>query len=186
MPQKYLRKYNEATTIDFVLFEPDGVDIEDAASFASGDLKIMKDEAAEANTSNLPTDEGQGYSLALTATEMQAARIVIYIVDQTASKVWLDEYLIIETYGDTGAQHDFNAALNDLADVFWDEVMESGAPANAQTARQWMRLMAAALFGITAGSGDWSAQDIAETKTRISGTLDSNGARTAIGTLDGS
>ena len=284
MPQKYLRKYDVSVTLDLGLFQPDGVDLETGASFASGDLVIMKDEGAEVNTTNLPTDEGTGYSLVLTATEMQAARIVVYIIDQTATKVWLDDYLVVETYGNASAQHAFDldtatqsvnvtqvdgtaqratdlaeiarylfantatltAILDDdsvfgqllakalvtnydrttdsqeelgensssaatiadavwdedlsghtvggtageilgaIADKIWDEVMESGAPATSQTARQWMRLMASALFAKTANEGDWSAESIDGVKTRISVTLDSDGNRTAIGTLDGS
>ena len=89
MPQMFLRKYGEATTVDFALFEADGVDLRTDAVHAAGDSKIMKDEGAETNTTNGFVDEGQGYSLALTATEMQAARIVIYIVDQTATNVWM-------------------------------------------------------------------------------------------------
>ncbi len=100
-----LRKYGVATTIDFELFEVDGIDFRVDAVHASGDTAIMKDEGAEANTSNAFVDEGNGYSLALTATEMQAARIVIYVVDQTATKVWLDSAILIETYGDASAEH---------------------------------------------------------------------------------
>ena len=44
---------------------------------------------------------------------MQAAEIVIYIVDQTATKVWLDKAIIIETYGHAAAMHamDFDDAV---------------------------------------------------------------------------
>jgi len=105
--QKHLRKYGEATTLDFVLFETDGIDLKVDAVHASGDTKIMKDEEAEANTTNGFADEGQGYSLALTAAELQAARIVVYVVDQ-ATKVWLDTALVIETYGHASAQHAFD------------------------------------------------------------------------------
>lgn len=69
-----LRKYGEATTINFELFEVDGVDFRVDAVHATGDTVIMKDEGAEANTTNAFTDEGTGYSLALSATEMQSAR----------------------------------------------------------------------------------------------------------------
>jgi len=105
MANQFLRKYGAAATIDLELYQPDGIDLEVAATFVAGDLKIMKDEAPEANTTNLLTDEGQGYSLVLTATEMQAARIVVYIVDQTATKVWLDKVIVVETYGNALAQH---------------------------------------------------------------------------------
>ncbi len=49
-----LRKYGESATILFTLFQPGGDDFEPAAPFAAGDVKIMKDEGAEANTTNLP------------------------------------------------------------------------------------------------------------------------------------
>lgn len=108
----YLRKYGVQTTLNFELFEVDGVDFRTDAVHAAGDTKIMKDEGAEANTSNGFTDEGQGYSIVLTATEMQAARIVVYVVDQSATKVWLDRTLVIETYGHASAQHPFVMATS--------------------------------------------------------------------------
>jgi hypothetical protein len=74
MPQgPFLRKYGVQTTIPFDLYEVDGVDLRVDAVHAAGDTKIMKDEGAEANTTNGFTDEGQGYSIVLTATEMEAA-----------------------------------------------------------------------------------------------------------------
>ena len=103
-----LGKYNQAKTVYFDLFQVDGIDFEPAATFAAGDVTIMKDEGAEANTTNLPTDEGQGYSLVLTASEMSAARIKIYIVDQTGTKVWLDTSVHVETYGNASAEHAFD------------------------------------------------------------------------------
>lgn len=104
----YLRKYGVAATIDFQLYTPDGVDFKSDAAHAAGDTKIMKDEAAEGNTTNGFTDEGQGYSIVLTATEMQAARVVVYVVDQTSPKAWLDMALTIDTYGNASAQHEFD------------------------------------------------------------------------------
>lgn len=109
----HLRKYGVETTIDFELFEVDGVDFRVDAVHGSGDSVIMKDEGTEANTTNGFTDEGTGYSLVLTATEMQAARVVVYLVDQTATKVWLDKSIVIETYGHASAMHamDFDDAV---------------------------------------------------------------------------
>ena len=102
------RKYGEAATINFQLYDVTGVDLKTDASFTAGDVKIMTDNGDEANTSNTPTDEGRGYSLSLTAAEMQAARIVIYVVDQSSPKVWLDTALVIETYGNASAQRTFD------------------------------------------------------------------------------
>lgn len=108
MATTYLRKYGAATTVDFELYLADGTALQAAASHASGDLSIMKDEGNEGTPTNGFTDEGHGYSLALTATEMQAARIVIYVVDQTSPQAWLDKVLIIETYGNASAMHPFD------------------------------------------------------------------------------
>ncbi len=104
-----LRKYNVAATMLAPLISRDAADFETSITFAAGDVKIIKDEGAAANTTNLPSHEGNGiYSLTLTASEMQAARIVITIIDQTASKVWEDQAILIETYGDASAQHAFD------------------------------------------------------------------------------
>lgn len=113
MPQKYSRKYGVAQTLDFVLFEADGVDFRVDAAHAAGDTVISKDEGAQTNTTNGFTDEGSYYSIVLTATEMQAARIMVPISDQTATKVWLDDYLVVETYGNASAQNaiDFDDAV---------------------------------------------------------------------------
>jgi len=117
METRSAQKYNQAYTLNFNLYQIDGIDMEPAATFAAGDIVIMKDEGAEANTTNLPTDEGTGYSLVLTAAEMSAARIVLYIIDQTGTKVWLDIAIDIETYGNASAQHafDLDTALVTLA-----------------------------------------------------------------------
>jgi hypothetical protein len=119
-----LGKYNQAKTITFDLVAPDGVDLIINATFASGDIVIMKDEGAEANTTNLPTDEGTGYSLVLTATEMTAARIRLYIIDQTGTKIWLDISIGLETYGNASAEHAFDL---DAANVTLAAVTHAGA-----------------------------------------------------------
>lgn len=102
-----LRKYGEAATIDFHLYNPDGVNFNVNAVHASGDTTIMIDEAAETNTANGFVDEGSGYSISLTASEMQGARIKLYIADQ-GTKEWLDTSIVIETYGHASAQHAFD------------------------------------------------------------------------------
>lgn len=102
----FLRKYGVETTVVFPLIERDAVDFEESASFGSGDARIMKDEGSPSNTSNTPANEGDGhYSITLTATEMQAARIMVLIRDQTDPKVWEDQAIVIETYGHASAQH---------------------------------------------------------------------------------
>jgi len=118
-----LRKYGELLTtakaITFSLFEVDGIDLRVDATFATGDVTISKDGGAETNTTNLPVDEGKGYSLILTLAELQCSQARVSIVDQTGTKVWLDTELLVETYGNASAMHafDLDTALVTLAAV---------------------------------------------------------------------
>lgn len=180
----YLRKYGEAATIDFELFEIDGVDFRVDAIHAAGDTVIMKDEEAETSTTNGFTDEGTGYSMILTATEMQAARIVVYLVDLNATKVWLDRTIIIETYGNASAQHemDFDQALgsaSDLAAAVFAFVLE-----NSKTFAEVMRIMKAVLTNNSTGDGK-TFRDDANTKNRLVETIDGSNNRT-VTSQDGS
>ncbi len=102
----HLRKYGVQTIISFELYEVDGVDLRVDAVDTGSNCKLMKDQEAEATCVNDFVDEGTGYSLTLTATEMEAAQIVVYIID-AAVKVWLDKVVIIETYGDNAAMHGY-------------------------------------------------------------------------------
>jgi hypothetical protein len=73
------------------------------------------------------------------------------------------------------------AALNDLsADNVWDEVIEG-----TYTGRQYMRLLAAVLFGKVSGGGTTTNtfRDTADGTDRVTATVDSDGNRTAM-TLD--
>jgi len=125
MQGPYLRKYGEATNINFTLYESDGSDFKTDAVHAAGDAKIMKDNGAEANTTNGFVDEGHGYSLGLSAAEMQASRIIIYIVDQSSPKTWLDTGITIETYGHTSAQHPFD--IEKAAKVLTNKAIQTKA-----------------------------------------------------------
>lgn len=78
-----------------------------------------------------------------------------------------------------------DAASGATADQLWDEEMDANAPATCNTAREYMNVMVAGMAGPTADEEDWSAQDLGETKTRIAATLDDEGHRTSIDTLDG-
>lgn len=129
-----LRKYNAAATVLFPLVSRGLADLDTTATFAAGDVKLIKDEGAAANTTNLPVHEGNGiYSVALTATELSCARAGITIVDQTAPKVWEDQALIIDTYGDAAAQHelDLDAPFTAIADAILARPISSVEPGAA-------------------------------------------------------
>jgi hypothetical protein len=105
-----LRKYNVGTTIYFPLIDRGYADFESTpVSFAAGDTKISKDGGGFANTVNTPAHLGNGiYSLALTATEVQAAKIIVTLIDQTPTKEWEDQAISIETYGNASGEHAFD------------------------------------------------------------------------------
>ena len=107
-----LRKYGVATTILFPLVDAGAIDFESTpVTFVAADCQISKNEGAFANTGSTPIHEGGGiYSLALTATQMQAARIVITVID-AATKAWEDQAVLIATYGNASAQHAFDLDL---------------------------------------------------------------------------
>ena len=118
MSQVIMAEYGRAKTVNFDLYEVDGVDFRVDAVDAGADCSIMKDEGAEGTCANDFVDEGQSYSLVLTAAEMQAARATLLIVD-SATKVWLDKHIYIETYGHPSSAHQWlskywtNGAVND-------------------------------------------------------------------------
>lgn len=206
MADHYLRKHNSTERIDFELFNAGDTDLATGAAFAVGDVKIMKDEGTETNVINLPVDEGLGYSWLPSSGELQCARAVVYIIDQSP-KVWRDKVLIIETYGHANAQHardldadDLNkdgnytydqstdsqealrdgvATLPEIADEVHDEVIEG-----TLTFRNLLRIFLSALGGITTNNGT-NFRDYANGKNRIQVTVDANGNRTSIA-LDGS
>lgn len=115
-----LRKYGTATTILFPLIDRGAQDFEATpVSHASGDTQISKNEGAFANTSNAFAHEGNGiYSLALTGTEMEAARIAITIIDQ-GTKEWEDQAVLITTYGGSSAQHPINLIADHVLRRGW-------------------------------------------------------------------
>lgn len=127
----HLRKYGVETTIDFELYEVDGVNLRTDWVPAAADCEVMKDGGASTQCTNTATDEGSTYSIVLTATEMEAARLVLKVVD-AATKVFLDKVIIIETYGHASAMHAFDldtASSAQTGDSY--PIVSSGTHGNA-------------------------------------------------------
>lgn len=102
-----LRAYGVATTMYFPLVDKGATDFESTpVTIASGDCKISKDGGAFANTTTASFSHVAGgiYSIPLTATEMQAKVIVIKIVDQTGTKEWEDQAIVITTVNHASAE----------------------------------------------------------------------------------
>lgn len=109
-----LREYGVATTIVFPLIKAGSNDFAVSADYTpvAGDVKISKDEGAAANTTTttptaLTMGNGAVWTLALTATEMQAARITVTIIDATTKAV-NDQAILIETFSAGSGTVDIN------------------------------------------------------------------------------
>lgn len=102
-----LRQYGVATTLYFPLVDKGATDFEATpVTIASGDCQISKDGGAFANTTTASfVHEGGGiYSIPLTATEMQCRVAVIKIVDQTGTKEWEDQAIVVTTCNHASAE----------------------------------------------------------------------------------
>lgn len=111
-----LREYGVATHIYVPIIKRGVVDFAVGADWtpAAGDVKISKDGGAAANVTNLPSAIAMGngayWDFSLTATEMQAAQIVVTVAD-SATKAVEDQSFLLATYGNASARHKVN--LND-------------------------------------------------------------------------
>lgn len=132
-----LRKYGVQTDIYFPLVVAGEQNFAVSADYThtAGDVKISKDGGAAATTTNSPSaitmGNGAVWKLTLTATEMQAALIVVTLID-AETKAVEDQAILISTYGNTSAQHAFDldtAALTsgEIADAVLDEALSEPA-----------------------------------------------------------
>jgi hypothetical protein len=84
---------------------------------ATGDVKISKDGATSADVTNLPAARTMGntvvWDFSLTATEMQAAQVIVTVSD-SATKAVEDDAFVIETFGEGQGQMD----LRKIADAW--------------------------------------------------------------------
>lgn len=160
-----LRKYGVQTDIYFPLIKRAVIDFAVSAdyTYAAGDIKISKDGGAAANSTNSPSAITMGntaiWKLTLTATEMQAAKIVLTLAD-SATKVVEDQAILIVTYGNASAEHEFdldNAAPNVTvtamsAGVITASVIATDAIGAAELAADAVSEIAAAVAAPTAAA----------------------------------
>lgn len=110
------REYGVAATFDFplVVFGSTDADFSTGVSFdvSAGDIRLSKDGSTWATINDTtPTAIGINagiYTIDLDSTEMQFARGVIAIIDQTSTKIFEDQAILLATYGSTAALHAFN------------------------------------------------------------------------------
>ena len=159
----YEREYGVAATISFPIIAFSLTSYHSSLTstiFAAGDVLISKDYAAGSATATLPSgvmSNGSAF-LSMTAAELQGAHVTISIIDQTATKVFEDQTVIIETYGaTTAAQHQFNR------NVQWPSVNvasvsdDTAAADNLELITEQTRLVQASL---TTGNVTQTAQAV--------------------------
>lgn len=109
----FLAKYATALTVEFPMIKAGTTDFAISTDWTpvTGDTKITLDGADVVNTTNTPASVGGTgsalWSLTLTAAELTGKRATVQIID-AATKLVVDNALIIETYGHASAQHPFD------------------------------------------------------------------------------
>lgn len=115
-----LQKYGTQCTILFPLVKAGSNNFAVSGDYthASGDVRISKDGGAAATATNAPSaitmGNGAVWSLTLTATEMQAAEIVVTIID-AATKAVEDQAIVIHTFGNASAKIVADLSVANLA-----------------------------------------------------------------------
>lgn len=118
----FLRKYNTltvagTTAIRVPIVKRAVVDFAVGADWtpAGGDVKILVDNTAAANVTNLPTAIASGngavWEFILTAAELSCKQAVVTVVD-SATKAIEDQSFTVETFGNASAMYQY-----DLSDV---------------------------------------------------------------------
>lgn len=147
----FLSKYGVARDIIIPIPKAGSADFAIGADWspAAGDVKISKDGGAAANVTNLPTaitmGNGAVWKFQLTADEMQAAQVVVTVVD-SATKAVDDQAFIVETYGDSSGQHALD--LDTTVDTaVWSKAMSElssvpGVTGSVLQALEWLFVLA--------------------------------------------
>lgn len=89
--------YGQSVPVDFTLWQTDGSALLTGAVHAAGDTVLVSDDLPEVPTTNGFEIKERGYVIALTADELEAQHIALYIIDQGA-KTWLDKVIHIFTH----------------------------------------------------------------------------------------
>ena len=205
-----MRFLKQSTSVDLpvgpFLDDTDGKTAETALTITQPDIRLKKNGAAWAQKNAAQTlshEENGYYEVTLDTTDTDTlGQLRLNISESGALPVWEDFMVMPSGVWDTlfGASNlsvsvaaggitstSFGAGAIDAAslaadavDELWDEVLEGSL-----TGRQVMRLLLSALAGKLAGAATTTItiRDNADSKNRISATVDSSGNRTAV-TLD--
>lgn len=141
----FLRKYNTllvagTTAIRIPIIKRAVVDFAVGADWtpAAGDVKVLVDNAAAANITNLPTAIASGntavWEFVITAAELTCKQLVVTISD-SATKAIEDQSFIVETFGNASAMYvadvslaNFPANVTQLLGTAWLTPTVAGTP----------------------------------------------------------
>lgn len=105
-------EWGVSKTFDLPLITYGATDFVTGVTLATGDVKISKDNGAFTNIATLPTINGAWMEVTLSATEMEASRIKVQAIDQTATKIFEDTGAILTTVLEAAVAKE--ATLNNL------------------------------------------------------------------------
>lgn len=134
-------------------------------TLAAGDVLVAIDDGAPANIGTLPAvdaDFTKRLKVSLTAGEMNGDNITVIFSDATGAE-WYDLVVNIQTSA---------RQIDDLAGL-------ASAYEGSETLQDFLRLARAVLVGESSGGGA-VYRDAADSKARVTATLDGSGNRTAV------
>lgn len=121
---------NTAAVIPIPLYLTDGSGPYAGDDPVAGDVKVYKDGAAPANITSLPTSQDNIWKVSLTASELNADFINIWLIDQSDPMEWLPACLTITTL-DPGVVRIMQTTIAEL----------SAVPAAAATPEQILQFL---------------------------------------------
>ena len=114
----FLRRYATTTTLNFPLVSFNSVSFTSTASLTTADMKLSLNEGAFTTVGTAIVNEGSfGYSYACTTADLTAARVMMIIKHTAATVVFEDQCILVETYGNTAAQHTWDFSLAQVVTV---------------------------------------------------------------------
>lgn len=177
------------------LDETDGKTAETALTLAQADVRLSKNggNMAQKNEATSCTHDELGYyGCPVDTTDTNTlGRLMVMVHESGALPVWQEFMVVPANVWDSlfgadylqvdAVQIEGVDATNQIGDAVNDEVVEG-----ALTVRHVLRVLLAGIGGKASGGGTTSIafRDQADSKNRISATVDANGNRTAV-TVDG-
>ncbi len=130
--KSYILKYNTGNTIDLVFYNPTDQTLQGTITWASGDIKIIKDGVDAGNSTNTPllVSGRKTWRLALTASELSAKTITIEFVNANI----VSDSVTIQTYGEASASIESIPATIAVGAIASDAITSSQIADNAITA----------------------------------------------------